>query len=132
MTTSDLLTKICGFINGMLGDDAPSSNVDGLPRKGPGISVQMAMVPEWSRRWIGGGGIRTATFTVIAQCASDKAQTAIRWLGTVADAFASGGAVLPGCIALMDVTATTVSIISRMDDGTVRYGESISFGYLDE
>jgi hypothetical protein len=133
ISMEDLLDTVVEIAKGALPESAAGTycGVDSLEEKGFGISIQMAMVPRFIKRYIYGGGIRQCSFTVLAQAIPGKGQTAITWLGDISEAFADRPTLATG-VRVTESEETTPSIIGRMQDGTVRYGTTITLTYPEE
>jgi hypothetical protein len=120
------------YINGNRPDGCPPCVMDALPDKGPGMSLQMVMVPRWAKRYIDGTGTKQATFTLRVQVVPERQAQAYDWLAALGGLIAGMENVHIGNGFMVEsATATTPSIISRLQDGTPRYGISCAVIFTD-
>lgn len=112
--------------------------MDRLPEKGQGISLQMAKRPKVLKTYITGKSVNQASFEVLARTV-EKEKTSLPNLEAT-DWLEAIGALFSGMdrFALSDkriITkgeCTSPSIVTRTDDGTVTYSMAVEITYTEE
>jgi hypothetical protein len=112
--------------------------MDRLPEKGDGISVQMAKTPKILRQYITGKSKQRATFEVLARTTeleqtSSANLTATNWLEAIGALFSGmHDFVLSETRTITSGEVTSPSIVTRTDGNRITYSITVEIEFTEE